>query len=89
MGSRAWPEAARRMPAHELESAALMYEIKRRSSELMQTLIRLEMDSEALAQMLSTTTVSQLPARYQRRRALLTNFESVKVHYVGYKGVVL
>ncbi len=89
MGSRAWLEAARRMPAHELESAALMYEIKRRSSELMQTLIRLETDSEASTQMLSMTTVSQLPARYQRWRALLTNFESVKVHYVGYKGVAM
>ena len=43
----------------------------------------LETDSEPSAQMLSTTTVSQLPAKYQRWRALLANFESVKVHYVG------
>jgi hypothetical protein len=77
------------MPAHELESAALMLEIKRRSSELMQTPIRLFKDSEASAQMLSTTTVSQLPAKYQRWRALLANLESVKVHYVGYKGVAM
>jgi hypothetical protein len=90
MGSRAWPDAARRMPAHELESAALMFEIKRRSSELnMQTPIVLETDSEASAQMLSTTVVSQLPAKYQRWRAFLTNFESVKVRYVGYKGVAM
>ncbi len=77
------------MPSHELESAALMFEIKRRSSELVQTPIRLETDSEASAQMLSTTTVSQLPAKYQHWRARLTNFESVKVHYVGYKGVAV
>ena len=91
MGSRAWPDAARRMPAHELESAALMFKIKRRSSELMQTPIRLETDSEASAQMLSTSTtiVSQLPAKYQRWRAFLSNFESVKVSYVGYKGVAM
>jgi hypothetical protein len=49
----------------------------------MQTPIVLETDSEASAQML----LSQLPAKYQRWRAFLANFESVKVHYVGYKGV--
>ena len=49
MGSRAWPDAARRVPAHEVESAALMFKIKRRSSELMQTPLVLETDSEASA----------------------------------------
>jgi hypothetical protein len=67
-----------------------MFEIKRRSSELNSTTpIVLETDSEASAQMLSTTVVSQLPAKYQRWRAFLTNFESVKVRYVGYKGVAM
>ncbi len=90
MGSRAWPEAVRHMPAHELESAALMFEIQRRSSELMQTPLHLKMDSEVSAEILSTTIVSQLPAKYQRWRSVLNNFESVKVHYgmvpyAGYK----
>lgn len=43
------------MPAHELESAGIMFEVKRRASELMQTPLVLETDSEASAQMLSTT----------------------------------
>ncbi len=41
----------RRMPAHELESAGIMFEVKRRASELMQTPLVLETDSEASAQM--------------------------------------
>jgi hypothetical protein len=49
MGSRAWPESARRMPAHKLESAGIMFEVKRRASELMQTPLVLETDSEASA----------------------------------------
>ncbi len=87
MGSRAWPEAVRHMPAHELESAALIFEIKRRSSELMQKPLRLETDSEDSAKMLSTTIVSQLPAKYQRWRSVLDNFESVKVHYGTIRGL--
>ncbi len=61
-----------------------MFEIKRRSSELRQLPIVLE---TASAQMLSTTVMSQLPAKYQRWRAFLANLESVKVHYS--KGVAM
>jgi hypothetical protein len=49
------------MPAHELESAGSMFEVKRRASELMQTPLGLETDSEASAQMLST----RLPSKKQ------------------------
>jgi hypothetical protein len=39
--------------------------------------------------MLSTTIVSQLPAKYQRWRSVVDTLESVEAHYVAYKGVAM
>jgi hypothetical protein len=66
-----------------------MFKVKRRASELMQTPLALETDSEASAQMLSTTPFASLPAKDQRWRAVLQNFESITIKYVGFKGVAM
>ncbi len=37
LGSRAWPEAARRYPSNELETGALLFELRRRRTEFIAT----------------------------------------------------
>jgi hypothetical protein len=44
---------------------------------------------EEEAQMLSTTPFASLPAKYQRWRAVLQNFESITIKYVGFKDVAM
>ena len=89
LGSRAWPEAARRYPSHELETGALLFELRRRRTEFIATPITLETDNEATAMLLTSTPFSQLTAKYQRYRVMLQEFSSVQVEYVGAKRVVL
>ena len=89
MGSRKWSSAAGNYPAHELEGAALMAEVRRKRPFLRYSNLVLETDSEAAAYLLTVAAWESLPAKWRRYRMELADFLSVEVRYVQSKGVVV